>query len=238
MRNSSARPLTFALWRLLLDLCTNKRCRNDLCIPSSSGFTAINSSPSLSSPCQPSTEFQEEQNESEASQPGRKRNPMVASYLGLGSPAEPLLFANHAPRSDVHTPARKRRGTRTGDKASTKKKATKASNHTASYKDSYVDTGPNPSNTKQEKYGRALLPTPIPTVQSSVAAPLSEPRETSPKEFSENESSLKPPYTQVTVAANEDDHDDDFGQLCFDFEPQTSADNVSPSQNQSTKLRC
>ena len=159
---------------------------------------------------------------------------MVASYLGLGSPAEPLLFANHAPRSDVHTPARKRRGTRTGDKASTKKKATKASNHTASNKDSHVDTDPNPSNTKQEKYGRALLPTPIPTVQSSVAAPLSEPRETSPKEFSENESSLKPPYTQVTVAANEDDHDDDFGQLCFDFEPQTSADNVSPSQNQST----
>lgn len=117
---------------------------------------------------------------------------------------------------------------------SIKKKATKASNHTASYKDSHADTDPNPSNTKQEKYGRALLPTPIPTAQSSVAAPLSELRETSPKETSGNKSSLKPPYTQVTVAANEDNHDDDFGQLCFDFEPQNSADNVSPYQDQST----
>jgi hypothetical protein len=101
-------------------------------------------------------------------------------------------------------------------------------------KDSHVDTNPNPINTKEEKYGRGLLTTPTPTVQSSVAAPLRERREISPREDPENESTLKPPYTQVTVAASEEVDDDEFGQLYFDFEPQDPAANVSPSQCQST----
>lgn len=113
------------------------------------------------------------------------------------------------------------------------KASTKASSHTSS-KDSHVDTRPKSSNTKKEKDGKGLLPTPIPTVQSSIAAPLRRQRETSPNEVSEHESSLKPPYTQLPNAAGEDDDDDEFGQLCFDFEPQNSADNVSPSQGQST----
>jgi hypothetical protein len=113
------------------------------------------------------------------------------------------------------------------------KASTKASSHIPVSKDSHVETDPKSSNTKKEKHGRGLLPTPIPTVQSSVAAPLRRRRETSPKKASENDSSLKPPYTQVPVAAGEDD-DDEYGQLCFDFEPQNSANNVSPSQGQST----
>ena len=176
----------------------------------------------MSSPSQRSTAVQH--NESEASEPARSRNPTVASYLGLGSPAEPSFLANHTPAR----PARKRRGARNGVKASTK-----ASSHTSS-KDSHVDTRPKSSNTKKEKDGKGLLPTPIPTVQSSIAAPLRRQRETSPNEVSEHESSLKPPYTQLPNAAGEDDDDDEFGQLCFDFEPQNSADNVSPSQGQST----
>ena len=97
-----------------------------------------------------------------------------------------------------------------------------------------MDTDPKSSNTKKEKDGRGLLPTPNPTVQSSIVAPLRRRRETCPDKVPEHESSLKPPYTQVPVVAGEDNDDDEFGQLCFDFESQNSVDNVSPSQGQST----
>ncbi|KAF3053600.1 hypothetical protein E8E11_003859 [Didymella keratinophila] len=201
--------------------------------PSSPGFTAINHcSTQSSSPIQASQTSSAQPRSAIAASAGechRRRNPTVASYLGLGDSDEPAHLAKYASTSDGAPPplqpTRKRRSTRHAEKAAPWKKPTTSSKATTSQRRvseslRVTKSAGKAATRKLNGSAEGHLPTPAATGPSTKllssdhrTADLQDPiKETS--SGPELELSSKHPSALIV----DDDDDNDFGQLCFDFE--------------------
>ncbi|KAF9697750.1 hypothetical protein EKO04_004484 [Ascochyta lentis] len=204
-------------------------------IPSSTGFTAINHCRLQSiSPPQSSTAAQPRPDKIKLCTRGkasRRRNPTVACYLGRGDLAEPSHLARYAPAPDGHTsqPLRKRRAQRNEEKASTRKWISTDSRKAPTQKhisESLCGTEHAAQSTTYKLDGprKERLPTSNPTVVPEAFAPGVEQQQTDRQELLPGNTNKEGSYAlldgmSLTRPVVLMDDDDEFDQLCFDFEP-------------------
>lgn len=152
----------------------------------------------------------------------RRRNPTVASYLGLGTSTEPAHLSKYAPTPNDHSSptqaVRKRKVTRSGEKMSKKMNtSTEKSPTQESIRDTEIETKSFSQSVIHELdgSGKELLLTPASTAAKHQVA--RQVKATANIAMSNsNPPQLEMPGTHDSVFDNDDD---DFGQLCFDFEP-------------------
>ncbi|KAH6629163.1 hypothetical protein C7974DRAFT_393963 [Boeremia exigua] len=208
----------------------------------SPGFTAINKlPPQLSSLHRPSVTCQKART---AAKPNKRRNPAVAAYLGLGDVTGSAhlvkQFSIPASESPPPRPTRKRRVARNGDKTSSTKEAKTHTNVPAQTRvlesTSMIKTLPEPFISKLDESAEASLLPPTPT-SLTTESPFSR-QEQLPRNITMQTSTaprLQPPHIHAVISP-EDDDDDDFGQLCFDFEPNVEIANKLACPLQSPEL--
>ncbi|KAJ8116041.1 hypothetical protein OPT61_g2457 [Boeremia exigua] len=214
---------------------------NSAHMSSSPGFTAINQpSPHLSSPCQPVATSQLQQITTKARTTDklhRRRNPAVASYLGLGDSTEPAHLVKYAPtpdgRSSSAKPIRKRRVARGSHKAPAMKTihtdSSGAPNLRHSSEIGYVTKNRNQPIICESTESHLVAPAPmsLANAQEEQLHNIAMHTKDTPhlQRFHVN--------AEMSTVYNDDD---DFGQLCFDFEPGTHTVEQSPCQTSKSEL--
>lgn len=169
------------------------------------------------------------------------RNPTVASYLGLGDSTEPKLLIKYAPPSeDQPAPrrsVRKRRAQDRGDKPTTRtransdgKKASKQRRVSDSRR--IIEPLHHSFTCKLDGATEVALPTPASTTFPDPTSP------TNKQSLTDDEDqvscnlivkAIQDPAVEMsqTYAAISIDDDEDLGQLCFDFEPNSHINDIS-----------
>lgn len=160
------------------------------------------------------------------SKSSRRRNPTVASYLGLGDADEPTHLVKYAPTPNDQPPpsqpTAKRRSTRNGKKSASRKKPATSSRAATSHRrlsDALCVTGSaaKAATRKPDGSTEAHLPTFIAAGPLAESQPSDHRRAGLQDDSEENggmskrdDSSKHPPAFMF------EDDDDDFGQLCLD----------------------
>jgi hypothetical protein len=172
-----------------------------------------------------------------SSKSGRCRNPTVASYLGFGSTDEPAHLLKYAPTPDdqlpPRQPARKRRSARDSEKAVPRKKqatSSKAVTGQRRVSETLRVTKPAVKAATQKLDGSAEGHMRTPVATDSFAESQRNDRQTTDLQDATKElSSVSEAENSCThpSAFNVDDSDDDFGQLRFDFEINSSSADIS-----------
>lgn len=221
--------------------------RNNTHIPSASSFTAINQGSSPQAPLILHTQPRPAKVTS-VSKFGRRRNPTVASYLGLGDIEEPAHLVNYAPTLIERPPppqsTRKRRSSRNGERAASRKKPTtriETSSNQRSTSDTIRVTDVPIAAQKLYDSSGEHLPTPAATT-SCAELRQSQHRQVLRSAVASTERSTASEIKSTDIydldaLFDDDDDDDSFGQLCLNFDINThNAGSSIPATHASERL--
>ncbi|KZM26134.1 uncharacterized protein EKO05_0010595 [Ascochyta rabiei] len=202
-------------------------------ISSSIGFTAINqghlqrvSIPQSATIAQP----QQDQEVRTTSGSNQRRNPTVASYLGLGDLAEPTHLAAYALNSSGHLPQplRKRRAQQDGEKTHARKRTNTDGRKAPRQKRvseslCVIEHSTQSITYKLDGSTENNLSTPGSIAILEATTPAIEPSQTARQgqlfdSITVNTSHAPPDETSCVLPIVSTDEDVEFDQLCFDFE--------------------
>jgi hypothetical protein len=219
----------------------------------SPSFTAINQKPlQLVSLPQSSAIPQTQQNHAKirtTGKSGRCRNPTVASYLGLGDSVEPAHLVRYAPTPNGQSPLRSMRKRRVQDldeKAATRKGATleskKPLKHRRVSEENRVTEHLNQPATHKPDGLTSQEPLPIPasTAIQEATIDVAEQPQIEHQELFTHSIVVERINISPTEAANDaaasTPSDDNFDQLCFDFEANAHTTDKSSQPVHNLKL--